>query len=247
MRRLNRGVRERFRPRDQRTLIMSERHFTTRRGFIAALGFSAVSLYGAWAAYGAAPLPFGGRKDVAPEPDAHGSHDGHGAAEIPAETGGHGGHGAAAGMAPEEFRFEHDFFVQKYAQKDGSVNPHADADAHGGVAHGGHGHADAGHDHGSELTSVAPINVYLMAQKFSYSPDVLQLKAGVPYRFRMMADDITHGASIQLGSASRIIRLRPNVVTEQTITFTKPGEYLLYCTVYCGQAHDAMQGRLIVG
>jgi hypothetical protein len=36
-----------------------QRHFTTRRGFIAALGFGAVSLYGAWAAYGAAPLPFG--------------------------------------------------------------------------------------------------------------------------------------------------------------------------------------------
>ncbi|MBP2305204.1 hypothetical protein GBZ48_00085 [Azospirillum melinis] len=229
MRRLTGGVRERFRPRDQRILIMSERHFTTRRGFIAALGFSAVSLYGAWAAYGAAPLPFGGRKDAAPEPDAH------------------GGHGAAAGMAPEEFRFEHDFFVQKYAQKDGSVNPHADADAHGGDAHGGHGHADAGHDHGAELTSVEPVDVYLMAQKFAYSPDVLRLKAGVPYRFRMMADDITHGASIQLGSASRIIRLRPNVVTEQSITFTKPGEYLVYCTVYCGQAHDAMHGRIIVG
>jgi plastocyanin len=229
MRRLTGGVRERFRPRDQRTLIMSERHFTTRRGFIAALGFGAVSLYGAWAAYGAAPLPFGGHtghKDAAPEAAAHG----------------HGGHGAAEGMAPEEFRFEHDFFVQKYAQKDGSVNPHADADTHSG-----HGHTDAGHDHGVEMASAEPVDVYLMAQKFAYSPDVLRLKLGQAYRFRMMADDITHGASIQLGSASRIIRLRPNVVTEQTITFTKPGEYLVYCTVYCGQAHDAMHGRIIVG
>ncbi len=214
---------------------MPERHFTTRRGFIAALGFGAVSLYGAWAAYGAAPLPFGGHaghnKDAAPEAGAHGH-------------GGHGGHGAAEGMAPEEFRFEHDFFVQKYAQKDGSVNPHAAKDAH---AHGGHGHADAGHDHAAEMASAEPVDVYLMAQKFAYSPDVLQLKAGVPYRFRMMADDITHGASIQLGAASRIIRLRPNLVTEQTITFTKPGEYLVYCTVYCGQAHDAMYGRIVVG
>lgn len=31
-------------------------HFTTRRGFIAATGFGVVSLYGLWAAYGAAPL-----------------------------------------------------------------------------------------------------------------------------------------------------------------------------------------------
>ena len=229
---------------------MSERHFTTRRGFIAGLGFGAVSLYGAWAAYGAAPLPFGGHKDAAaPEPDAHGGHGGHGAAEAPAEAGGHGDHGASAGMAPEEFRFEHDVFVQKYAQKDGSVNPHADEDAHAheGDAHGGHGHAATGHDHGMGTASDEPVAVYLMAQRFAYSPDVLRLKVGQAYRFRMMADDITHGASIQLGSASRIIRLRPNVVTEQTITFTKPGEYLVYCTVYCGQAHDAMQGRIVVG
>lgn len=225
---------------------MSERHFTTRRGFIAALGFGAVSLYGAWAAYGAAPLPFGGRKEAAHDVGAHGhgSHDGHGVPEVPAGAAGHSGHGAATGMAPEEFRLEHDFFVQKHAQNDGSVNPHADADVH---AHGGHGHSDAGHDQGAEMASGEPVDIYLIAQKFAYSPDFLQLKAGVPYRFRMMADDITHGASIQLGSASRIIRLRPNIVTEQTITFTKPGEYLVYCTVYCGQAHDAMHGRIIVG
>lgn len=215
---------------------MPERHFTTRRGFVAALGFGAVSLYGAWAAYGAAPLPFGG-------------HAGHGDAAPEAGAHGHGGHGAAEGMAPEEFRFQHDVFIQKYAQKDGSVNPHADADAHAHESHvqGGHGHADAGHDHAAETASAEPVDLYLMAQKFAYSPDVLRLKAGQAYRFRMMADDITHGASIQLGAASRIIRLRPNVVTEQTITFTKPGEYLLYCTVYCGQAHDAMHGRIVVG
>lgn len=207
------------------------RHFTTRRGFIAALGFGAVSLYGAWAAFGAAPLPFGGHTDaLTPDPDGHA---GHGA---PAEPAGHGGHGAAAGLAPEEFRFEHDYFVQRYAQEDGSVNPHLGAEAHN---HEGQGHE--GHDHGDDA-----VDVYLMAQKFSYSPDVLRLKAGQPYRFRMMAEDITHGASIHLGSASRIIRLRPNVVTEQTITFTRPGEYLVYCTVYCGQAHDAMQGRIVV-
>ena len=218
-----------------------QRHFTTRRGFIAALGFGAVSLYGAWAAYGAAPLPFGGHKNAAkPETDGHG---GHGAPEAPAEAAGHGEHGASAGIAPEEFRFEHDYFVQKYAREDGSVYPHAADDAHGHEG-AGHGQADAGHAHGPAAGE--PVDVYLMAQKFSYSPDVLRLRAGVPYRFRMMAEDITHGASIHLGAASRIIRLRPNVVTEQTITFTRPGTYLVYCTVYCGQAHDAMQGRIVV-
>ena len=32
-------------------------HLTTRRGFVAALGFGGVSLYGLWVGYGAAPGP----------------------------------------------------------------------------------------------------------------------------------------------------------------------------------------------
>ena len=62
----------------------------------------------------------------------------------------------------------------------------------------------------------------------------------------MMASDVTHGASLQLGIGSRIIRLRPNVVTEQTITFNRPGPVLVYCTVFCGPAHDAMKARILV-
>ena len=35
----------------------SSRHLTTRRGFVATLGFGGVSLYGLWVGYGAAPDP----------------------------------------------------------------------------------------------------------------------------------------------------------------------------------------------
>ena len=57
---------------------MSEiRHPTTRRGFIAALGFGGVSLYALWAAYGAAPGPlalFGRSAPAAPDDHGAGSH-----------------------------------------------------------------------------------------------------------------------------------------------------------------------------
>ena len=36
------------------------RALTTRRGFVAAMSLAGVSLYGLWAAYGAAPLSFWG-------------------------------------------------------------------------------------------------------------------------------------------------------------------------------------------
>ncbi|MDO8878523.1 MAG: hypothetical protein Q8M24_15120 [Pseudolabrys sp.] len=250
---------------------MSHRqHLTTRRAFIATLGFGGVALYGAWAAYGAAPLPF------------FGSH-GEGAASpsplIDASQS-HGGHGAAGTMTPEEFLRRHEEFVARFSQPDGSVAlgrvdapaanaiPQAPAVAHdthtppppaaagGHAAHGAaqHGATDApqaptDEGHGIALAdrgTTPPVDLYLHAYRFGFAPDDIQIEVGKPYRFRMMASDITHGASLQLGRGSRIIRLRPNVVNEQTIIFNRRGPVLIYCTTFCGPGHDAMKARILV-
>jgi len=229
------------------------RHVTTRRGFITGMGFGAVGLYGVWAAYGAAPLPFGTHPD--------GLHEGHGGARD--------GHAAPA-MTPDAFRREHAAFVERFKRPDGSVEPaaapaathgmaqhemshhdmgHHEMTGHDMAAHDMAGHDMSGHDtahmaHGADPDQ--PVDLYLLAFKWGYNPDVLRLRAGTRYRLRSMADDITHGASLQLGSGSRIIRLRPDVVGEQTLTFTQPGTVLVYCSVYCGQGHDMMRGTIIV-
>ena len=113
--------------------------------------------------------------------------------------------------------------------------------AHAG--HAGHGVAAvaAGPAHADE-----PLEVYLLAAKWYYEPAHLRLDTGVPYRFRMMAQDVAHGASIQLGRGARMIRLRPDSVVEMDATFRRPGSHLVYCTVYCGPAHDVMQARIDV-
>lgn len=251
-------------------------HLTTRRGFIATVGFGGVGLYGAWAAYGAAPLPFVGSSDKAISATSR--------EPVPAQS--HGGHDAPGKMTPEEFVHNHGEFVTRFKLADGSIAPRAvplslianpvsgaalqmparSRDLHGLLkpnAAGGESHAVAGHDqpdprgksvlaHGGPGASLvdsgasAPVDVYLLAFRFGFDPDELRLQAGKPYRFRMMASDITHGASLQLGGGSRIIRLRPNVVTEQVITFNRPGSVLVYCTVFCGPAHDAMKSRILV-
>jgi heme/copper-type cytochrome/quinol oxidase subunit 2 len=206
----------------------SVRHLTTRRGFIAAAGFSVVSLYGLWAAFDVAPLGFGG------------GHDEHKAE--PAEQGGHGGHGAAvAGPTPEEFRKATEAFIARHQQPDGSVRPTLAPmpDAHG--SHASHGAAAA-----TPAAEIKPVDVYLMAFRWGFEPSLLRLDANVPYRFRMMAVDVSHGASLQLGAASRIIRLRRGVLVDQPITFTRPGDVLLYCTVFCGPPHDRMAAKIIV-
>lgn len=193
---------------------------TSRRGFVGAASFGVISLYAVWAAFDAAPLSLFADDHGEPMPDS---------------SEGHGSHGAAAGPTPDEFRRLTEGFVERHQLADGSVRPVAE------TAHDHHaGHAPA------RPAAAAPVEVYLMAYQWGFAPDTLRLDAGQPYRFRMMAVDGSHGASIRLGPASRIIRLRRGALIEQELTFTRPGSYLVYCTIYCGPAHDRMTGRIVV-
>jgi cytochrome c oxidase subunit 2 len=228
----------------QRRAPARPRPLTTRRGFIAATSFGVVSLYGLWAAFGAAPFRLSLGSDAA--------RGDHGASPEP-QPAGHGGHGAAAGPTPEEFRRHTEDFIARFQRPDGSVEPGGAAAP--GDLHAGHGGAPAQVDphaaHGSQDTPAAAAEgevdgVYLLAQQFSFEPAVLRLKSGVAYRFRMMAMDAAHGASLQLGAGSQIIRLRRGVMVAREMTFTRPGTYLVYCTVYCGLGHDRMAATLIV-
>lgn len=248
-----------------------QRHFTTRRAFIAASGFGGISLYGLWAAYGAAPGPLALLGLDHPQGASHAEEVAEVAAK-PAAEGAHGGHGAAAqGPTAEEFSRMTADFADRYRMPDGSVyprrivnapvpvaDPHAghnmtaEPDPHAGhgvmpVAtavppdvHTGHGDGDLSVDKGQ------PIDVLMTAGRWYYLPNVLRLDAGQAYRFRMMAVDIAHGASIQLGKGGRMMRLQPGRITETALTFQKPGRYLMYCTVYCGEAHGLMQATIEV-
>lgn len=265
-----------------------QNHFTTRRGFIAASGFGGISLYGLWAAYGAAPGPLallGLDHPQAASSSNGGGHAGHGAATAetpPAAPGGHGGHGAAAaGPSAEEFSRQTAEFAERYRMPDGSVYPRrlpgmdmAAMDPHAGHAmartmpadhampeqpdpHAGHGgahapapaapQAHAGHGSSAQPVDTAPpIDVLMTAGRWYYLPNALRLDAGQAYRFKMMAVDIAHGASIQLGQGGRMMRLQAGRITETTMTFQKPGRYLMVCTVYCGEAHQLMQATIEV-
>jgi plastocyanin len=218
---------------------VERRHWTARRGFVAAAGFGLVSLYLLWAGYGAAPLGFG----------AHG----HGEEDHAEEPGGHAGHGAAPSEEAKaqiaEFRTLAERFAETHKLPDGSVQPgrpQAAAPAPRARASDGHDHDHHGAPAQEAPADEGPVDVYLMAYQFGFLPAVLRLEAGVPYRFRMMAVDVAHGASVRVGPGARVVRLRPGVLVEQELTFQRAGEHLLYCTVYCGLAHDRMQGRIVV-
>lgn len=236
-------------------------HITTRRGFIAAAGFGGTALYGLWVGYGAAPGPlslFGATK--ASETAGHADHGAH--AEEEGQT-----------LSPQEFEARVQDFVARFGEADGSVRPRPEGVSHAAMNddmphdphaedapgpgaghddHGGHGeHGAAAHSSLPELAARssdagAPIDIWLQAAQFFFDPTHLRLMTQQPYRFRMMATDVSHGASIQFGTGGRMIRLRPGQLVETEITLRQPGDYLIYCTFYCGAAHDVMQARLSV-
>jgi cytochrome c oxidase subunit II len=123
------------------------------------------------------------------------------------------------------------------------VHPRAVAAA-AGSDHAHHGAAE--HAAAAAQSAAGPIDVYYMAYQWGFTPAVLRLGVNTPYRFRMMAVDVTHGAAIRIGAGSRVTRLRTGALVEQELQFTRPGEYFVYCTVYCGMLHDRMRGTILV-
>lgn len=88
--------------------------------------------------------------------------------------------------------------------------------------------------------------VYLQAVSFGYLPERLCLKSGQTYQFKVMATNVTHGAAIQMKKGSRMLRLPAGSELTKDVTFSKPGEYLVYCSSYCGIGHQFMKGQIIV-
>lgn len=139
------------------------------------------------------------------------------------------GHGDGGGPDPDAFAAEARDWAESHERSDGWVEPPApESEQHG----------DDEHLHETD--------VYLLAYRWDYTPDKLVLRRGVPYRFRMLALDVEHGASIKMGSASMMIQLPPGIVTERTVQFDETGEVLVYCTEFCGHGHDDMHARIQV-
>lgn len=230
---------------------IAKRHVTLRPGFVFLIGLFVLTLYFVWAFYDAAPTSLAfvseeGGEEPAVTPMAGmdvniGEMD---ATQL-------AGHGAGAGaMTPEEFEEITYRFADDLTLEDGSVRPtrewmealEAESSGMEGME-SEEGEAAAGH---AEEEEDGPIDVYMMAQRFSYVPSVLRLKAGQTYRFWMMSTDVNHGASIHTGFAAHVMRRPAKMLTEMEMTFPRPGEYMVYCTVYCGLGHDQMKGKIIV-
>ena len=86
--------------------------------------------------------------------------------------------------------------------------------------------------------------IVMVTEMFRFLPSTMTVEAGVPVRFRAASPDVLHGLQIVGTNVNTMVA--PGYVSDFTVTFPAPGEYLVVCNEYCGLSHHLMQGRLIV-
>ena len=100
----------------------------------------------------------------------------------------------------------------------------------------------------SGVTSVGaearPRVIEITAQRFSFTPNVITLKAGEPVTLRLTSADVTHGLFLRpLKIDAEIV---PGNVTEIALTPEKAGTYVAICHHFCGVNHGAMKMTIVV-
>jgi cytochrome c oxidase subunit 2 len=84
----------------------------------------------------------------------------------------------------------------------------------------------------------------VVASMFSFAPDPIVVPAGKPVTFRLTSSDVIHGFEV-VGTNANAMAI-PGYVSQFTMTFATPGEYLVACNEYCGLLHHNMIGKLVV-
>lgn len=97
---------------------------------------------------------------------------------------------------------------------------------------------------GVETLDDGTIRVTMVGEMFFFDPDEIVVPVDTPVTFRITSTDVIHG--ILVAGTNTNAMVIPGYVTEFTITFPKPGEYLMMCHEYCGTLHHEMVGALIV-
>lgn len=86
--------------------------------------------------------------------------------------------------------------------------------------------------------------VTMVAGRYGFYPQHVEVPAGTPVTFRIASADVLHGVHVPLTNLSTMIV--PGYVSEVTTMFEKTGEYPVLCNEYCGLGHDYMWSRLTV-
>ena len=85
--------------------------------------------------------------------------------------------------------------------------------------------------------------VSIVAQRFSYTPAEIQVRAGQPVLLEFSSLDFVHG--FYLPALKLRADLPPGMVTRLRFVLEQPGSYPFLCDNFCGEGHEQMAGRIV--
>ena len=86
--------------------------------------------------------------------------------------------------------------------------------------------------------------IKILARKFSYSPNKLTLKKGVPVVLELTTADVLMGFSVpDFDVRADII---PGQVARVRLVPDKIGTFAFICDIFCGTGHETMNGTITV-
>ncbi len=95
----------------------------------------------------------------------------------------------------------------------------------------------AGEDEKSQI-------IKMTARRFVYTPNDIEVKAGISVVLEIMSIDFFHGFNIP--DLKLRFDLPPGQVTRVRFTPEQPGVLPFLCDNFCGDGHEEMNGRIVV-
>jgi cytochrome c oxidase subunit 2 len=86
--------------------------------------------------------------------------------------------------------------------------------------------------------------IQVTAEKFKFTPAVIELKLGEPVVLELTTLDRKHG--FQVSDLNIDESIEPGKVTRVRISPAKAGTFLFHCDVFCGSGHEEMAGEIVV-
>ena len=86
--------------------------------------------------------------------------------------------------------------------------------------------------------------IKILARRFTYSPNQLKLKKGVPVVLELTSADVIMGFSVPDFQARADII--PGRVARLRLVPDKEGTFTFLCDIFCGSGHETMSGTITV-
>lgn len=88
--------------------------------------------------------------------------------------------------------------------------------------------------------------VDVTAERFSFTPSEIRVKAGTRLQIRLSSDDTDHGFKVADTDIDVRIPKRNRGTTTVTFDAKAPGRYTFQCSHVCGAGHSFMRGEIVV-